>query len=62
MALASTVWPDEPVPGKIKNWLSEFFRIVDENVLDAPQKFTSMLTDDASLRTGAGTATGRAGS
>lgn len=62
MALASTVWPDEPAPEGIKAWLSGFFSTVDMNVPDAPEKVASFFTDDAFFCTVAGTATGRAGS
>jgi hypothetical protein len=61
MALATTVWPNEPVPEGVKDWLSDFFRTVDMNVPDAPEKFAYFFTNDAFVRTGAGAATGRAG-
>ena len=45
----------------VKGWLAEFFRTVDANVPDAPEKFVSCFTNDAFVRTGAGVATGRDG-
>ena len=61
MALSSTVWPDEPAPENIKDWLSDFFRTVDINVPDAPEKFVSFFTHDVFIRTGAGASNGREG-
>jgi hypothetical protein len=61
MALASTVWPDEPVPDGVKAWLSGFFSTSDMNVPDGPEKVASFFTDEAFLCTSGGTAIGRAG-
>ena len=61
MALSSTVWPDEPVPENIKDWLSEFFHTADTNVPDAPEKFASFFTHDVFIRTAAGLSNGREG-
>jgi hypothetical protein len=36
MALASTVWPDEPVPESMNGLYLGFFQAVDTNVPDTP--------------------------